>query len=171
MHVEIRGFVGDEPDLPALLARVREASYAHDAPVQVLRADRVWGRAHVERAAELAVRAFASGRHRATELPLEFLSYAAGDRQIARALERLGVRAGRNLPLAGVAFGVRAALALDHLERASGWRRDDEVLRAPKGEDVLEALGVDAVTRAVVPREAWAGLVLERVALVDLPKS
>lgn len=168
---EFRGFVGDVEGVPALVALVQDVARAHAAPLQVVRGDRVWDRAHVSRAATLAARAFAEGRNRSADVAVELITYAAGDRQIARAIERLGVREGRALPLVAVAFGPRAGAALDALAARAGWRRDDGVLTTPKAEAALDELGVGPDLRASVPPEAWGGLVLERVALVDLPKA
>lgn len=165
----IRGFTGDVGDVRALVALVGEVAREHGAAVQCMRADRLWSVAHLERACALAARAFAERRNRASEIGLEALCYAAGERQIERAIARLGLAPGRGVPIAAVAFGPRGPAALDALLSRTGWRVAN-VFDAPRGEDVLDALGVGADLRRSVPRERWGGLVLERVALVDLPK-
>lgn len=171
MHVAwtIRGFTGDVRDVRAIVALVGEIAREHGAAVQCVRAERLWSLAHLERACALAARAFAERRNRASEIGLETLCYAAGERQIERALARLGLVEGASVPVAAVAFGPRGSSALDALAARTGWREGD-VFATPRGEGTLDALGVGADLRSSVPRERWGGLVLERVALVDLPK-
>ncbi|MHB8604371.1 MAG: KEOPS complex subunit Cgi121 [Thermoplasmatota archaeon] len=167
--IEIRGYVGDIADLKLLLANVDEISARFKCDVQLARADRILDRAHLERAASLAERAFSEGRNSANAFGLETLRYAAGERQISKALERLGLRAARSSPsrVAALARGARAGEALDALAVSLDWRRDDTVLENDVV-SVLDALGVSAAERAAIPRERWPLLVMERVALVDL---
>ncbi|HEX2066920.1 MAG TPA: KEOPS complex subunit Cgi121, partial [Candidatus Thermoplasmatota archaeon] len=61
------------------------------APLQVVRADRVVGADHVRSAALHAHRAFREGRAQAGTLEVEFLRYLAGERQIRKALDKMGV--------------------------------------------------------------------------------
>src|SRR5690349_3744454 len=61
------------------------------APLQLARADRILGPEHVRQAARLAARAKAEGRMHAERDEVEFLRYLAGERNISRALEKLGL--------------------------------------------------------------------------------
>ena len=158
---EIRGYRGEVRDVRALVARVQ----ALGAPVQLVRADRVYGRDHLLHAARLAERALAQGRARASDLPTETALYAAGERQIGKALAFLGLHEGARA-VAAVAWD---ASALDALAEAEGWTRDDAVLQG--GEAVLDAFGVTEGERAMLPPARWGELVLERVALVDVMKA
>lgn len=159
MEPLVRGYRGDVGDVRALLA---------GAPrVQPMRADRIHGADHLRLAALLADRAVAQGRARSADLATETLLYAAGERQVGRALERLGLEPGAARAVALVAWA--DAADVDAWAARAGWTRDDEVL---DGDDsVLEAFGIGADERALVPRERWGDLVLERVALVDVLKA
>jgi len=59
--------------------------------IQMMRADRVAGLEHLSFAAENAVRAVRQGRGRSKSVAMETLLFTSGQRQISRALERLGV--------------------------------------------------------------------------------
>lgn len=59
--------------------------------VQVIRADRVAGKEHLMLAASHASKARLEGHKRARSLAMEFLLYTSGQRQIARAIELVGV--------------------------------------------------------------------------------
>jgi hypothetical protein len=51
---------------------------------------------------------------------------------------------------------------------AFGLVRDDSIYPRPPTETTLTRLGVSAAERNAVPDSAWEGLVLERVALLEL---
>ncbi len=95
---------------------------------------------------------------------VEFVLYASGERQIADALRKMGIREDTT-EFAVVLFGdanpgdVLAALDLT---------RDDAVL-APSREKLV-AFGITEAELASVPPDRMTDLVLERVALVDLAK-
>lgn len=160
----IRGYRGPIHDLRALLARV--ATARGTLPLQPIRADRVYGPDHLRHAANLAARAIAAGRARSADLPTETLLYAAGERQVGRAIDFLGLREGMHA-IALVAWG--PVEALDAFAELEGWTRDDSVLDGDEG--VLDAFGVTAEERAMLPRTRWGEFVLERVGLVDVLKA
>lgn len=160
MEPDIRGYRGQVRDLPALLARVA----ALPAPVQLLRADRVYDADHLRHAAALAARAFAEGRARTGAIGTETLLYTAGERQIGRALAFMGLQEGTTA-IAALSWGE----GLDPLAAAEGWVRDDAVLAGDAA--VLDAFGITETERAMLPPERWGDLVLERVALVDVLKA
>lgn len=155
---EIRGYRGEVRDHAAFIARVR------GQPFQLLRADRVFGRDHLVHAATLAARAVSEKRSRSADLATETLLYAAGERQVHKALATLGIAPGTRA-FAAVAWD---AGALDGFARELGWTRDDAVLDG--SEAALDALGVTAAERAMIPRARWGDLILERVALLDVAK-
>jgi len=80
-------------DLDAFVAELGAIGDEHDVTVQAFDARYVVDRAHLRRAVELADRALARGENVARDRAVEILLYAAGTRQIDRALE-LGVGEG-----------------------------------------------------------------------------
>ena len=115
-------------------------------------------------AAEHAERAIREGTNVAKSLAVEFVLYASGERQIADALAKVGIREDTT-EFAVVLFGggdVGATL------RALSLERDDAVLEASVSK--LRAFGVTDTELASVPEDRQVDLILERVALVDLLK-
>lgn len=163
MRVELRGYRGRVADVPGILRRV--AGLAPRAEVQLLRADRILGEDHLQSAILHADRAFAAGRNAAAAWPLEVLRYAAGERQLGKALSFLGLAEG----VEGVAAVVRGdAATLDALAAALGWTRDDRVLAATPTK--LDAWRATDAERAAFPPERVADFALERVALADVAR-
>jgi tRNA threonylcarbamoyladenosine modification (KEOPS) complex Cgi121 subunit len=140
-------------DVRALLARVPKG-------VQLVRADRVYGADHLRHAAALAQRAIDEGRARTADVATETALYAAGERQIGKALAFLGLQEG---------VSAVAVVAWAPFAPPAGWIPDGSVLDG--GPAVLDAFGVTETERAMLPRERWGDLVLERVALTDVLKT
>lgn len=103
-------------------------------------------------------------RARSADVQTETLLYAAGERQIGKALAFLGVQEGTE-GVAVVAWGAD----FGDVARALGWTRDDALLDGGPG--VLDAFGVTPEERAMLPPARWGELVLERVALTDVLKT
>ena len=80
-------------DVDAFVAELGEIGTEYDAAVQAFDARYVVGREHLDRAVACAERARAQGEAIADDPAVEILLYAAGRRQISRALE-MGVSAG-----------------------------------------------------------------------------
>ncbi|PSP15805.1 KEOPS complex component, partial [Halobacteriales archaeon QH_10_67_13] len=87
---------------------------AHDAVVQAVDARYVVDRRHLELATELARRERARGSGIARDPGVEILLYAAGRRQINRALE-MGVSEGTEQPLAVVVSGGEESTAAEEV--------------------------------------------------------
>ncbi len=132
--------------------------------LQLLDARLVCGRDHLLSAAEHAQRAMHEGTNAAKTLAVEFVLYASGERQIADALAKMGVRRDTT-EFALVLFGGSDA---EEVLAALGLRRDDAVLDFSSAK--LAAFGITAKEIESVPPGRAADLVLERVALVDLTK-
>jgi len=90
-------------DLDAFLNEINQVSEQTGSTVQFFNADYVAGERHLQRAAELARRATDRGTAIARDPAVELLVYAAGRRQINRALE-MGVAEGA-MTVVGVVEG------------------------------------------------------------------
>ncbi|ELZ06687.1 KEOPS complex subunit Cgi121 [Natrialba aegyptia] len=117
----------DIDDLDSFVADLTAIGERDGATLQAFDARYVADRAHLERAVERADRATDRGENVAHDRAVEILLYAAGRRQIDRALE-MGVDEGEN----------RAVVLIDHA--------------GPKNESNL-----DAARTAVTELEAFAG--------------
>lgn len=150
-------------DALATLREVQAFATERGSEAQLLDARMVFGEDHLRSAADHALRAFRLGRNVATTLGIEFLLYASGERQIRRAIEKMGTKSGH--PFVLVIFG---DLPMGDVVRRFKWRRSEAVLRPnPR---YLNAYGVSPEEIASRPKGRAVELVLERVALVDILK-
>ena len=148
------------PDVEAFVERLGAVADEHDATVQAFDARYVVSRGHLERAVELADRERARGEAIARDRGVEILLYAAGRRQINRALE-MGVDAGETPAVVLVDGGDEAAAAaqLEDLLTSA------ETLGAYDERRVREFFDVGEVELSATDRDL-AALVEERVALL-----
>jgi len=156
--------IADVADVDAFVARLGAIGDAHDAAVQAFDARYVVDRAHVERAVELADRARARGEAIADDHAVEILLYAAGRRQINRALA-MGVSEGE-VPVVVVVHGgdeAGAATAVGELVTTAGTLGAYDAERVREFFDVGEAeLGATDAGLPALVRERVALLTVER---------
>jgi len=117
----------------------------------------VCGRDHILSAVMHAERAFEHGTNRSKTLLTETILYAAGERQISKALAKMRPEDGCGEMVAAV-FGV-SDLRLD----AIGAVRDDDIFKCTN--EKIKGLGLE--TSDDIPPE---DLVLEMVAMMDVQK-
>jgi len=176
-HRLVRGTIAID-DLGAFLSRLDEIADETGAIVQAFDADLVVSDAHLRAATRLAARAIARGEAVARDPGVEVLLYAAGRRQIDRALA-LGVSEGEQRAVVLVAdFGGvdgagRPAADLDAAETAvEGLTVPAETAEVADGFDaerVSEFYGVSDRELAATAG-GLADIVRERVALLDVEK-
>jgi tRNA threonylcarbamoyladenosine modification (KEOPS) complex Cgi121 subunit len=150
---------------PATLVRLlRELAGEAESLVAVFDARSIAGERHLLSAWAHLGRSRGRGEARLRDRGAEFALYVAGDDQLPRALAKVGVSESTERFVV-VAERPRDLGAL--LERFS-LVADPDAYPRPPDEGTLERLGIGADERAAVPTSGWEGLVLERVALVDL---
>jgi KEOPS complex subunit Cgi121 len=151
-------------DIEMFLRKIKENCKSQNSVILALDADKLAGEKHLMFAIEKAMNSSRTGRNIAKDPGKEIMLYAAGTRQINRAM-KIGVHQGKN-NIALVAIGEDIDIsAFDEI--ASG-----NVLRYERSknpvlmdffnitDEEIRAVGVDKVPE----------LVLERVALVDVMK-
>lgn len=154
-----------EGDPVAHLDGLEEIAATTGATVQAFDARYVVSRRHLERAVELADRAIGRGAAVADDRAVEILLYAAGRRQIDRALE-MGLKAGDH----------PAVVVIDGGDEAAAARAVEGRLRETASPDgALADEGLIAAFFGVTDAERGTGadlesLVLERVALLTIDK-
>ena len=163
MSVLVAAGRGTVRDAKALVAAARAWAAAQGGEVQLLDAGVVVGPDHLLVAAERAARALAEGRGSSKELPAETILYTSGERQIATAIRKMGVREGDS-GVAVIAWGCDP----DALLASLNLTRDDALLAATA--EKLRRFGITDAELATVPEGRQADLVLERVALVEVLK-
>lgn len=149
------------PDVEAFVGWLDEVGDEHDVTVQAFDARYVVSRGHLERAVELADRERERGEAIARERAVEILLYAAGRRQIDRAME-MGVDAGETPAVVLVDGAGDESVAADSVreavESADTLGEYDEAL-------VREFFGVTDAELAATAADL-EDLVCERVALL-----
>lgn len=156
--------VAGEPPTPELLMRLRAMNEGESAFVAIFDARAIGGERHLLSAWAHLGRARARGEFRLRDRSAEFSLYVAGDDQLPRALAKVGIDATTE-EFVVVAERPRS---LEEALRAFDLRADPSVYPRPPTVALLDRLGVNEAERSVLPSSAWEGLVLERVALVDL---
>ncbi|MCL7416170.1 MAG: KEOPS complex subunit Cgi121 [ANME-2 cluster archaeon] len=170
MNIQIISGTININNLPGFLKQLADIGEQHHITVQAVNADLLTGSRHLMFAVEKAIRSFGSGKNIANNLGMEIMLYAAGSRQIERALE-LGVRLGDNriaLVLAGDNGTDEVAVYVSGLLDTV----DPTVMEYSdaKKKEILEFFSITSDELDAVDEEHIPELVLERVALVDISK-
>jgi tRNA threonylcarbamoyladenosine modification (KEOPS) complex Cgi121 subunit len=152
------------PTAAEIVRTLRELAQGSAGLVAVLDAEAVAGERHLLSAWAHLGRSRSRGAARLRDRSAEFLLYVAGDDQLPRALAKVGVG---DATSRFVLVTERPAEPESLLGRF-GLAADPEAYPRPATAETLERLGIGASDRAAVPPASWEGLVLERVALVDL---
>lgn len=145
------------------LKKLREISKDKNRVIQALDADKLAGREHLMFAIEKAMNSFKTGRNIANDLAKEIMLYAAGTRQISRAI-KIGIHHGKN-NMAIVAIG--EDIDLSGFDIAPG-----NVLQynGSKNRALMDIFNITEEEINAVGSDKIPELVLERVALVDVLK-
>lgn len=126
--------------------------------VILLDPEMVCGKSHIESAVMHARRAFDESRNRSKTVLTETILYAAGERQIGKALKKMGPKPGKTEFVACV-FGLGGEICAENI----GMRRDDSLCDASDAK--ASNLGIP-LEFGIPPGD----LALEMVASVDLLK-
>ena len=155
------------PGAPArgeIVQRLRGFAQDGGALVALFDARAIAGERHLLSAWAHLGRARSRGETRLRDRGAEFALFVAGDDQLPKALEKVGVGSDteefvlvvekpRELPVVLAEFGLVDA---------------PDVYPRAADERLLDRLGISPDDRQVVPPSAWEGLVLERIALLEL---
>ncbi len=152
------------PSTEEIVRTLRALAKESPALVAVFDAGAIAGERHLLSAWAHLGRAHSRGERRLRDRGAEFALYVAGDDQLPRALAKVGVSPTTDR------FVVVAEKPLDPVALRARFGLEDDPGAYPRAPDeaTLERLGITAEERAALPRSSWEGLVLERVALVDL---
>ncbi len=146
------------------LQKLKRISKEKNIVIQALDADKLAGEEHLRFAVEKAIRSFKTGRNIANDLAKEIMLYAAGTRQINKAI-RLGVHNGEN-NIALVAIGED----IDVLEFNEITSKPVIQYNKSKNDTLMEIFNITEEETKSVGNDKIPELVLERVALVDVIK-
>ncbi len=150
-------------NIEEFLQKLKKISKEKNLILQALDADKIAGKEHIRFAVEKAINSFKTGTNIANDLSKEIMLYAAGTRQINKAV-KLGIHKGEN-NIVLVAVGEVQLSGFDEIRSA-----DVLAYNASKREQLMKAFGITNEELEAVGEEKLPELVLERVALVDVIK-
>jgi tRNA threonylcarbamoyladenosine modification (KEOPS) complex Cgi121 subunit len=152
------------PSPKELVQLLRKFAAEGDGMVALFDARSIAGERHLLSAWAHMGRTRARGESRLRDRGAELALYVAGDDQLPRALVKVGVADDSTEFVLLVERPREPEVVLGTL----GLVRDDSVYPRAPSIATLERLGVSEPERNAVPSESWEGLVLERVALLEL---
>jgi len=173
MHV--LGTYGTIKNVDAFVQQLLAFSEQEHLVIQVFDARVIFGKDHLVSATMHARRAFEQGTNATNSLALEILLYAAGERQIQKAIKKIGVKKGKQ-PIVFLMTdplntkrdqSVKRAV-ISRLLKTFHLTLDDTVLKGNK--TTLKRFGITDEQLSTVPKEKYGELILEKVALVDVIK-
>ncbi len=152
------------PDVATIVRTLRELAADSEALVALFDARSIAGERHLYSAWAHLGRSRGRGEARLRDRGAELALYVAGDDQLPRALEKVGVGP------TTVEVVLVAERPFDPAELLPRFELDPDPAAYPRPPDAttLDRLGIPAEERSGLPPSAWEGLVLERVALVEL---
>ncbi len=152
------------PDRDALVRKLREVGAQGEGLVMLFDARAIASEAHLLSAWAHLGRSRARGEGRLRDRGAELALYVAGDDQLPRALARVGISADSE----SFVLVAERPRSLPELLAAFGLVEDPAAYPRPVDQATLERLGIGPEERRTVPPSAWEGLILERVALLEL---
>jgi KEOPS complex subunit Cgi121 len=145
-----------------LISAIRNLQSSHNCIVQAFDADAIASERHIRFAVEKALAAFSEQRNVAKDAGMEIMRYAAGERQIERALfMRVSDRTER------IALVLVGSPPLPEGRELSGIIDPDGKGSQFCAKSLMEAFNISSEELSAVGDERIEDLVIERVALVD----
>jgi len=162
-------------DIDEFLSMMHRFSKDQDLVMQAFDAQMIFGKDHLISAVSHAQRAFKQSTNATNSLSLEILLYAAGERQIQKAIKKMGVKQGKQT-VAFVLIDERNktknskwySTKINTLLRLILFTRDDTILEGNHSK--LKRFGISAREIHSLPASKLGDIILERVAMVDVIK-
>ena len=152
------------PDRDTIVRTLRQLSSTGQGLVALFDAAAIGGEAHLLSAWAHLARARSRGESRLRDRGAELALYVSGDDQLPRALEKVGVRRETE----AFVLVAEKPRTLPELLASFELVEDPSAFPRPPDDKTLDRLGITAEERRGLPPTAWEGLVLERVALLEL---
>ncbi len=143
--------------------------------IQAFDATVIYSKDHLISAATHAKRAFLQGTNATNSLALEILLYAAGERQIQKAIKKVGVKKGEQqiVFLITDSADQKGKKSIDkavirRILKTFQLTTDEQELKADR--ETLKRFGITEIELSTIPEEKYGDLILEKIALVDVIK-
>ena len=143
--------------------------------IQAFDARLIYGKDHLISATTHAKRAFQQKTNATNSLALEILLYAAGERQIQKAIKKIGIKKGKQPIVFIITDSVNQKSntaikksVVQRLLKTFQLTIDTTVIKGDMF--TLKRFGITDVELSTSPEEKYGDLILEKVALVDVIK-
>lgn len=169
------GAQGYIENVESFIRQVLLFSKKENLVIQAFDATAIYSTDHLISATEHAKRAFEQDSNATNSLALEILLYASGERQIEKALKKMGVKKGKqkivflvtDVSKISNTAGIGEEFKKRLLEKFH-LRSDDAVIQGDRM--TLKHLGITQKELSTIPESQYGDLVLEKIALVDIIK-
>ncbi len=169
--VEVVGGQARVDDVDEFLRKLAKIDRENRTTNQVFDASSIAGKEHLVHATRLAIIAHATKKNFASSMNIELVCWAAAERQITRAFEKVGLRK-NSKDLAILTLGdsrARVNQASINIRHELSLKRADDVLDVTR-EKVSKLLKVFSIQNDELKIAPIQKLVLERIALLTLEK-
>jgi len=164
-------------NIDGFLSLLSGIALKYDVTIQAMNAELIAGEEHIKSAVRKALRAADRGRNITNDLSLEILLYAAGKRQIDRALA-MGVSEGGNkvaLVIVDAAGETDLEVVAEEVKRKTGIEEEPMLeleldYNKTKKEKLKKFFNITEAELKAVGEKKLKMLVLERVAMLDVLK-
>lgn len=143
--------------------------------IQAFDARLIYGKNHLIAATTHAKRAFQQGTNATNSLALEILLYAAGERQIQKAIKKIGIKKGKQPIVFLITDSVNPKSntiikksVIQRLLKTFQFTIDKTLIKGDKY--TLKRFGITDEELSTIPEQKYGDLILEKVALVDVIK-
>lgn len=172
--LEVVGAKGKILNVDGFLKKISVISESYDLTIQVFDAQMIYGKAHLNSAVQHALRAMKRKTNSTNTLDKEIMLYASGERQIKKAIPKMGVKQGcEEIALVFlkkyITFNDKISddilkIILNQLDL----KHDDTVLEGNYQKLIDFGLNKDEIE--TVTKDKYEFLILEKVAMVDVIK-
>ena len=164
--IKIFGAVGYIKNIDTFLKIISDFSRKNNLLIQAFDANVIFGEDHIISSLNHAKRAMERKTNTTNSLEMEILLYSSGDRQLKKAILKMGVKKGN----ANIAFFIeeKSKDIEKQLLKELSLKKDDKVL---KGDiNTLKKFGITDDEISTVSKEKMGHIILEKIAFVDIIK-
>lgn len=173
--ITVIGAQGSIKNVDTFISQLLMFSKKEHLVIQAFDAAMIYSKDHVISATTHAKRAFQQGTNATGSLALELLIYAAGERQIEKAIKKIGVKKGKQKiafvltdPVDGKGKKTIDDSIKKKLLKTFDLQCDEKAIQGDKM--TLKRFGITDRELSTIPGEQYGDLILEKVALVDIIK-
>jgi len=173
--ITVLGTRGTIKNIDTFVQQLLAFSKQEHLVIQAFDARLIYGKDHLISATTHAKRAFQQGTNATNSLALEILLYAAGERQIQKAIKKIGIKKGKQPIVFIITDSVNQKSnttikksMVQRLLKTFQLTLDETLIKGDKY--TLKRFGITDVELSTIREEKYGDLILEKMALVDVIK-